>query len=112
MIATPFGLVAAAAAYALRSIIVDTIQLLYLLPKLQINLIDYIRRIRGAVISGLILFGTGLLMTEILSTYSALTVLISAGSVAVSAYFLTLYVMDKQLFVELRGLIVRNRGAL
>lgn len=110
LIATPFGLVAASIAYVSRSIIVDTIQLIYLLMKLEINFIDYWRRVKGALFSGLALFGTGFFMIEFSAAYSPLIVLILSGSVALAAYLLTLFVVDKRLIIELQGLSGRKGG--
>lgn len=112
LIATPFGPVAAAAAFLLRGIIVEPMQLLYLLRRLKLSVGKYLSQLQGAALAALVMMAVGLGVMLPLEGELAVAVLLVAGSVAMAAYGLALFMIDKPFIAELRGMLGSSRNAL
>ncbi|WP_333828983.1 lipopolysaccharide biosynthesis protein [Pararhodobacter sp.] len=111
LLATPFGIVASSAAFLLRGVIVEPIQLLYLLRKLGLSMRTYLSQTGRSALATLaiVIIGTG--STFVLQGLPPLVILIIGSSLSVLGYGAALYLFDKSLITELRGITSSRRRA-
>ena len=103
-LATPFGVVAVGAAVLFRGLIVEPIQLIYLLGLLKETPSNYLRQLQGSAMAALILVIVGIGMLSLDAWLSPAILLSLVGFCAMLAYGIVLFILDKPLCVEIRYL--------
>lgn len=104
VLATPFGTLAAAAVLLLRGVVVEPLVLLYLLERLHLSRAQYLRQMQGSALAALVLVAVWMGLIALCDALPQFVVLVLAGTGALLAYGATVFIVDKPLTVELRGL--------
>ncbi|MAU20752.1 MAG: hypothetical protein CMH13_09485 [Martelella sp.] len=99
--AAPFGVVYVAAAFFLRGVIVEPLQLGYLLRKLGTNYLNYLSSLKGVLLATLALVAVGSGLVMLLSAWPPLVLLVVAASVAVVVFMAVLMLTDRKFVLEL-----------
>lgn len=112
LIATPFGAVAAGAAFLLRGLIVEPMQLLYLLRSMNLPIARYFSQVQRALLAALVMVMIGVGLLVLMAGQPPMLVLGLSVPVALSGYGLALFLFDKRLITELRGLLGKTGNVI
>ncbi|WP_223477186.1 lipopolysaccharide biosynthesis protein [Oricola indica] len=102
--ATPLGVVYAAAALFVRGLIVEPMQLGYLLRKLGANNLDYLRSLRGILLGAIALVIVASACVALLSSWTATALLVAAVTVSTAFFIAVLLLADREFAPELSAL--------
>lgn len=104
LVATPYGVAAAGAAFFVRGIFVEPAQLIYLLRELSLKVGSYARSLKGAVLASSIALSVSIAILSYLPS-SAIVQVLAVTIISAIVYLCVLYKAEREIFFEFKGLI-------